>query len=335
MSSTPLILVLVEHNQQHLKPATVGVLEAARQLQKHLNNNAKIVALVLGSDSGAIAQQVAELKGVDRVIQADNPALANGLAESSAAMIIKICETEKVQAILAPATTFGKNILPRVAADLDVAQISEITKIIDADTFVRPAYAGNVLTTVRSYDPILLITVRATHFNQASKIEQAPVGTASIAVWPSDKMPDFSTLPQSTFVERHETKTERPDLATAEIVVAGGRGLQSAEQFNRLMISLADKLGAAIGASRAAVDAGFAPNDAQVGQTGKVVAPKLYIAVGISGAIQHLAGMKDSQVIVAINKDPGAPIFQFANYGLVGDLFDILPALSAALEKIK
>jgi electron transfer flavoprotein alpha subunit len=332
--SSASILVIVEHTAQTLKPATVAVLEAARQLQTHFEE-ATIVAMVLGDHCVAVAQQVAALPGVGRVIQVDNPILAHGLAESSAAVILKICQTEKFQALLAPATTFGKNILPRVAAGLDVAQISDITKIIDARTFLRPAYAGNVLTTVRSLDPILIITVRTTHFNQASKAEQKQTSLAAIEVWPSNKMPDFTSLPQSTFVERQEIKTERPDLASAQIIVSGGRGLQSAEKFKELMTNLADKLGAAIGASRAAVDAGFISNDAQVGQTGKVVAPKLYIAIGISGAIQHLAGMKDSQVIVAINKDSSAPIFQVANYGLVGDLFEILPALSTALDKVK
>lgn len=330
----PALLVIVEHTERQLQPVTLGLIEAARQLQVHLNG-AIIVALVMGDRNATVAQQIAALHGIDRVIQADNPILAHDLAESSAAMIVSICQTEKFQAVFAPATTFGKNILPRVAAELDVAQISDITKIIDTNTFVRPAYAGNVLTTVRSFDPILLITVRTTHFNQAQEAEQKQISPAPIEVWSSDKMPDFSSLPQSVFVERQESKTERPDLATAQIVVAGGRGLQSAEQFNELMTTLADRLGAAIGASRAAVDAGFAPNDAQVGQTGKMVAPKLYIAIGISGAVQHLAGMKDSQVIVAINKDPGAPIFQVANYGLVGDLFEILPALSKALDKTK
>ncbi|MEY3182220.1 MAG: hypothetical protein RLZ35_205 [Pseudomonadota bacterium] len=326
------ILVIVEYAEQQLKTSTVSTIEAARQLKEHIGGAIDIVALVSGKNTDTITKAVAALPDISHVIQADHPALQDNLAEPLAAVVCSICTAEAYQAILAPATTFGKNILPRIAAMLDVAQISDVIKIMDAKTFVRPTYAGNIVTTVRSLDTIQVITVRSTHFTKNIDTKSREK-FAEIVAWPTDKLPNFSHLPVASFIERKETKTERPDLATASIVVAGGRGLGSPEQFSALMTALADKLGAAIGASRAAVDAGFAPNDAQVGQTGKVVAPKLYIAVGISGAIQHLAGMKDSKVVVAINKDPSAPIFQVSNYGLVGDLFEILPNFLNKLEQ--
>jgi electron transfer flavoprotein alpha subunit len=308
------VLVVAEHDIAGLKPATLNTVTAAAKL-------GEVTVLVAGAGCRAAADAAAKIKGVARVLLADGQALDHGLAENLAPMIVALAR--QFSHVLAPATTFGKNLLPRVAALLDVAQISEITGIEDADTFVRPIYAGNALATVKSADAIKVITVRTTAFDAAQ-----PTG-GNAAVEDTAAAGDSGL---STFVGHELTKTERPELTSARIVISGGRGMQSGDNF-KLLEEVADKLGAAVGASRAAVDAGFVPNDYQVGQTGKVVAPDLYIAVGISGAIQHLAGMKDSKVIVAINKDEEAPIFQVADYGLVADLFTAIPELSSELDK--
>ena len=278
-----------------------------------------IHVLVAGSGCAAAAQQAAQLEGVSTVKLADAAHYAAQTAENLTALVI--ANAAGYSHILAPATTFGKNLAPRVAALLDVAQISEITAVESADTFVRPIYAGNALATVKSADAVKVITVRTTAFDAVATGGSAAVEAIAAA----------ADTAQSTLTNRELTKSERPELGAAKIIVSGGRGLGSGENYHKLLEPLADKLGAALGASRAAVDAGFVPNDYQVGQTGKIVAPQLYIAVGISGAIQHLAGMKDSKVIVAINKDPDAPIFQIADYGLVADLFETVPALVAAV----
>jgi electron transfer flavoprotein alpha subunit len=277
--------------------------------------------LVAGSGCSAAADAAAKVKGVAKVLLANSQALDHGLAENLAPVVVELAK--KFSHVLAPATTFGKNLMPRVAALLDVAQISEITGIEGADTFVRPIYAGNALATVKSADPIKVITVRTTAFDAA----EPTGGDAAI-----EDTAGGGDSGLSSFVSHELTKSERPELTSARIIISGGRGMQSGDNF-KLLEEIADKLGAAVGASRAAVDAGFVPNDYQVGQTGKVVAPDLYIAVGISGAIQHLAGMKDSKVIVAINKDEEAPIFQVADYGLVADLFTAIPELSSELDK--
>jgi electron transfer flavoprotein alpha subunit len=307
------ILVIAEHDQQSLKAATLNTLTAASKI------GGDIHVLVAGSGCSGAAQQAAGLQGVTSVKVADAPHYQSQTAENLAALII--ANAAGYSHILAPATTFGKNLLPRVAALLDVAQISEITAVESADTFVRPIYAGNALATVQSADKIKVITVRTTAFDAAGTGNNAPVEAIAAA----------ADTAQSTLTNRELTKSERPELGAAKIIVSGGRGLGSGENYHTLLEPLADKLGAALGASRAAVDAGFVPNDYQVGQTGKIVAPQLYIAVGISGAIQHLAGMKESKVIVAINKDPDAPIFQVADYGLVGDLFELVPQLVGAV----
>ena len=308
------VLVVAEHDNAGLKPAMLNTVTAAATL-------GEVTVLVAGSGCRAAAAAAANIKGVAKVLLADGQALDHGLAENLAPMVVALAR--QFSHVLAPATTFGKNLLPRVAALLDVAQISEITGIEDADTFVRPIYAGNALATVRSTDAIKVITVRTTAFDAAQ-----PTG-GNAAVEDTAAAGDSGL---SSFVGHELTKTERPELTSARIVISGGRGMQSGDNF-KLLEEVADKLGAAVGASRAAVDAGFVPNDYQVGQTGKVVAPDLYIAVGISGAIQHLAGMKDSKVIVAINKDEEAPIFQVADYGLVADLFTAIPELSSELDK--
>ncbi len=301
-------LVIAEHDNSSLKASTLNTVTAASQCA------AEVHVLIAGHHCDAAAAAAAQIAGVSKVIVADNAAFADGLAENVAAQALAIAKS--YTHLLAPATAYGKNILPRVAACLDVGQISEITKVDAPDTFERPIYAGNAIATVQSIDPIKVITVRATGFDAAGTGSSAPIETLT-AVTDSGK---------STFVSRELAKSDRPELTAAKVIVSGGRGIGSAENF-KILEPLADKLGAAMGASRAAVDAGYVPNDWQVGQTGKIVAPQLYIAVGISGAIQHLAGMKDSKTIVAINKDAEAPIFSVADYGLVADLFEAVPAL--------
>jgi electron transfer flavoprotein alpha subunit len=307
------VLVLAEHDNSSLKGSTHHTVSAALQC------GTEVHLLVAGSGCAAAATQAATIRGVTRVLVADAIHLADGLAEDVAEQVRGIAAP--YTHILAPASAYGKNILPRVAALLDVAQISEITKVIAPDTFERPIYAGNAIATVQSLDAIKVITVRATGF------DAAPEGGAAAI----DALAALARVGGSSFVSRALARSERPELTAAKAIVSGGRGMGSGENF-KLLEPLADKLGAAMGASRAAVDAGFVPNDWQVGQTGKIVAPALYIAVGISGAIQHLAGMKDSKVIVAINKDPEAPIFAVADYGIVGDLFEVVPQLVAALS---
>ena len=310
------ILVIAEHDQQTIKPSTLHTLTAANLL----GDDVKL--LVAGSDCQAIATSATKISGVTTVLHADADHYAHQLAEELAPLVISI--SDGVSHILAPATTFGKNLLPRVAALLDVAAISDVIKIESNDTFVRPIYAGNVLATVQSSDPVKVITVRTTAF-EAAAIDGGSATQESVTT--------SAPAGISTFLGHELTLSERPELTTARIIISGGRGLANADNFKRLE-EVADKLGAAIGASRAAVDAGYVPNDYQVGQTGKIVAPDLYIAIGISGAIQHLAGMKDSKVIVAINKDEEAPIFEIADYGLVMDLFDFLPEFSTALDNL-
>jgi electron transfer flavoprotein alpha subunit len=301
-------LVIAEHDNVSLKGSTLNTITAATQC------GGEVHVLVAGHDCQAAAQAATQIAGVTKVLLADAAHFANGLAENAATQALAIAKN--YTHILAPATAFGKNILPRVAAKLDVGQISEITKIDSPDTFERPIYAGNAIATVQSTDAIKVITVRTTGFDAAGAGGSAAIENIT-AVADSGK---------SAFVSREFAKSDRPELTAAKVIVSGGRGLGSGENF-KILEPLADKLGAAMGASRAAVDAGYVPNDWQVGQTGKIVAPNLYIAVGISGAIQHLAGMKDSKTIVAINKDPEAPIFSVADYGLVGDLFEAVPAM--------
>jgi len=307
------ILVIAEHDHASLKAATLNTVAAAARI------GGDIHVLVAGSNCAAAAQAAAQLQGVAKVKVADATHYASQTAENLTALVI--AQAAGYSHILAPATTFGKNLLPRVAALLDVAQISEITGVEAPDTFVRPIYAGNALATVKSADPVKVITVRSTAFDAVAGGNNAAIESVATA----------ADTNQTQLTNRELTKSERPELGAAKIIVSGGRGLGSGENYHQLLEPLADKLGAALGASRAAVDAGFVPNDYQVGQTGKIVAPQLYIAVGISGAIQHLAGMKDSKVIVAINKDPDAPIFQVADYGLVGDLFEVVPQLVGAV----
>ncbi len=313
------ILVIAEHDNQSLKAATLNTLGAAQQLSA--KGAGDIVMLVAGSGCGAVAEAAAKIAGVAKILVADDAGLEHGLAENLTAVIMDVAAD--FSHILAPATTFGKNVLPRVAALLDVQQISEISAVEDADTFVRPIYAGNAMATVKSSDTVKVITVRATTFDPVS----AEGGSAT-----TETVSGGADKGVSTFIELAESGGDRPELTSARVIISGGRGMASGENY-ALIEPIADKLGAAMGASRAAVDAGFVPNDWQVGQTGKVVAPELYIAVGISGAIQHLAGMKDSKVIVAINKDEEAPIFQVADYGLVADLFKALPELKEELDK--
>src|SRR3954469_5847387 len=307
------ILVIAEHDNTTLKGATLTTLGAAALL------GGDIHVLVAGSNCRAAAEAAAKVAGVTKVRVADAPIHEHPLAENLALLIVDLARS--YSHVLAPATSLGKNVMPRVAALLDVAQISEIVAVHNADTFDRPIYAGNAIATVQSSDPVKIITVRGTAFDPAA----AEGGSASI-----ESATAGTDTGLSKFVGQELSKAERPELTSARTIVSGGRGMQSGENFHMLE-TLADKLGAAVGASRAAVDAGFVPNDYQVGQTGKIVAPELYIAVGISGAIQHLAGMKDSKIIVAINKDEEAPIFQVADYGLVGDLFKVLPELTEAL----
>ena len=308
-------LVIAEHDNLGLKAATLNAIAAALQCSPEVD------ILVAGSGADAAATAASQIAGVRKVIQIDAANLADQLAEPLAAQILSIAN--HYSHILAPATANGKNVLPRVAAKLDVAQLSDITKVISADTFERPIYAGNAIATVQSGDPVKVITVRATGFDPVA----ATGGSA-----PIEKQAAADSKAQSSFIGRELTKSDRPELTAAKIIVSGGRGLGSGEKYQEIVTPLADKLGAALGASRAAVDAGYVSNDYQVGQTGKIVAPQLYIAVGISGAIQHLAGMKDSKVIVAINKDPEAPIFSVADYGLVADLNVAVPELTKALS---
>lgn len=307
------ILVIAEHDNQSLKAATKNAVTAAAKI------GGEIHVLVAGSGCANAAAEAAKLAGVVKVKVADAAHYADQTAENVAALVV--ANAAGYSHIVAPATTNGKNFAPRVAALLDVAQISDIVGVESADTFVRPIYAGNALATVQSADAVKVITVRTTGFEAVAEGGSAAV--EAIAAGPD--------LGKSKLVSRELTKSERPELTAAKIIVSGGRGLGNGENYKTLLEPLADKLGAALGASRAAVDAGFVPNDYQVGQTGKIVAPQLYIAIGISGAIQHLAGMKDSKVIVAINKDPEAPIFQVADYGLVADLFEVVPQLAAAV----
>ena len=310
------ILVIAEHDNDAVQAATLNTLTAAREL------GAEIDVLVAGHNCSQVGDGAAKIEGVTRVLLADHSVLEHQLAECLAPVIAGIA-TEYTH-LLAPASTFGKNMMPRVAALLDVQQVSDISAIVAGDTFVRPIYAGNALATVCSADAIKVVTVRTTAFDAAAD----EGGTASV----EEMLPVTESPPVSEFLGQELTRSERPELTTADIIVSGGRGMQSSENFVMLE-RLADQLGAAVGASRAAVDAGYVPNDYQVGQTGKVVAPDLYIAIGISGAIQHLAGMKDSKVIVAINKDEEAPIFQIADYGWVTDLFTAVPELEAALAE--
>ena len=310
------VLVVAEHDNKSVKKATLNAVAAAQKL------GGDIHVLVAGQGAGEAAKAASRIAGVKKVLHAEAPHLAEFLAENVTALILSIHKS--YSHLVAPATSHGKNVMPRVAALLDVQQVSDIVAVEGADTFVRPIYAGNALATVKSKDAIKVITVRTTAFDAAS----ASGGTSQIE---SVSAPADSGL--SSFLSKEVSKSERPELTSAKIIVSGGRGMASGENFTKVLEPLADKLGAAMGASRAAVDAGFVPNDWQVGQTGKIVAPDLYVAVGISGAIQHLAGMKDSRVIVAINKDEEAPIFQVADYGLVGDLFQLVPSLVEELKK--
>ena len=310
------ILVLAEHNNIDIKSSTLNTISAASQIEEEID------VLVTGFQCEELAKKIAKCEKVSKVIFVDNEKLKNPIAENIEPIVLSVAE--KYSHIMAPATTFGKNIFPRIAVKLDLAQISDVIKIVSNDTFMRPIYAGNAIATVKSNDKTKIITIRPTSFD--------PVETSG----GSDVVEslEFQTQNNSVeFIDREESQSERPELSTARVVISGGRGLQSAENF-KLLNEIADKLNAAVGASRAAVDAGYVSNDYQVGQTGKVVVPDLYIAVGISGAIQHLAGMKESKVIVAINKDEEAPIFNVADYGLNADLFEALPQLSSELDKL-
>jgi electron transfer flavoprotein alpha subunit len=310
-------LLLAEHDNKVLKDSTNKALTAAKQL------GGDVHILVAGAGCKPVADAAAKLDGVAKVLLADVPVYEHALAEPLAALIVSLAPS--YDAIVAPATTNGKNVMPRVAALLDVMQVSEVSKVVAPDTFERPTYAGNAIQTVKSKDAKKVMTIRTAGFQPTGEGGSAAVEAAPAAADPSI----------SSFVGEELSKSERPELTSAKIIISGGRAMQSRDNFTKYIEPVADKLGAAVGASRAAVDAGYAPNDWQVGQTGKVVAPELYIAVGISGAIQHLAGMKDSKVIVAINKDEEAPIFQVADYGLVADLYQALPELGAELDKVK
>jgi len=310
-------LLIAEHDNAHLKDATAKAMTAAKAL------GGDVHVLVAGKGAQAVADAAAKLDGAKKVLLADGDAYEHQLAEPVAALVVSLANN--YDAIVAPATTNGKNFMPRVAALLDVMQVSDIIKVEAPDTFVRPIYAGNALQTVKSTDPKKVITVRTSTFQATGEGGSAPVETVAAVADPG----------VSAFAGEELSKSDRPELTSAKIIISGGRAMQNRENFTKYIEPVADKLGAAMGASRAAVDAGYAPNDWQVGQTGKVVAPELYIAVGISGAIQHLAGMKDSKVIVAINKDEEAPIFQVADYGLVADLYQALPELDAELGKLK
>jgi electron transfer flavoprotein alpha subunit len=307
------VLVIAEHDNASIKGATLNTVTAAAAI-------GEVHVLVAGANAAGAAGAAAQIAGVAKVLHADGASLADGLAENLAAQVLAVAGS--YSHLLFPATASGKNVAPRVAAKLDVAQISDITKVVGADTFERPIYAGNAIATVQSGDAVKVVTVRTTGFDAAATTGGSAAVETLAAVADSGK---------SAFVGREVTKSDRPELTAAKIIVSGGRAMGSSEKFTEVLTPLADKLGAAIGASRAAVDAGYAPNDLQVGQTGKIVAPQLYVACGISGAIQHLAGMKDSKVIVAINKDPEAPIFSVADYGLEADLFAAVPELVKAL----
>lgn len=309
------ILLLAEHDNNQLKEATYHAVSAAQKFQ------AELYILVAGLDCESVAQQASSIEGVHKVLWVDASCYQHPMAEVLSELILEL--SGDFQLFLAAATTFGKNIMPRVAARLDVAQISDVSNVISNDTFERPIYAGNAIQTVRSLDPIKVLTVRTTAFSAATTNAQASIERLELAM----------QINAPKFIRHELTQSERPELTSAKRVVSGGRGLQNKENFD-LIEKLAETLDAAVGASRAAVDAGFVPNDYQVGQTGKVIAPELYIAVGISGAIQHIAGMKDSKVIVAINKDEEAPIFQIADYGLVGDLFEVVPELISELSMV-
>lgn len=311
------ILIIAEHDNARLKLSTLHTLTAAKEIAE------EIELLIVGENCQKVVDDAHTLPSIKKILVADHANYAHQLPENTAALIAEMGKNYNY--ILLGATTFGKNILPRVAALLDVAMISDVIKIITADTFARPIYAGNAIATVKSEDKIKVLGIRTTAFAAAKKVNQQAIAIEKITAVIENNL--------SRFEKQELTKSSRPELTDARVIISGGRGLKSAENFH-LLEKIADRLGAAVGASRAAVDAGFAPNDYQVGQTGKVVAPDLYIAVGISGAIQHLAGMKDSKVIVAINNDPEAPIFQIADYGLVGDLFKILPELESELEKL-
>ena len=307
------VLIIAEHNSQHLNPATLHAVTAAAKL-------GNVDLLVAGSNAAAVVEEAKQVAGVAKVLVADAPYYAEGLAEELAPLVVKLAADYSY--VAATATAFGKNLLPRVAALLDVPQVSDLTEVVDNSTFVRPIYAGNAFETIQSNSEKLVLTFRATAFDAAGQSGNAEV--VNIEATPAQNL--------SRFVSRQLSQSDRPELTQAKVIVSGGRALGSAEKFNEVLTPLADALGAAIGASRAAVDAEYAPNDAQVGQTGKVVAPQLYFAIGISGAIQHVAGMQDSKVIVAINKDADAPIFNVADYGLVGDLFEVVPQLTEALK---
>ena len=307
------VLIIAEHNNQHLNPATLHAVTAATKF-------GNVDLLVAGSNAAAVVEEAKQVAGVVKVLVADAPYYAEGLAEELAPLVVKLAADYRY--VAATATAFGKNLLPRVAALLDVPQVSDLTEVVDNSTFVRPIYAGNAFETVQSNSEKLVLTFRATAFDAAGQGGNAEV--VNVEATPAQNL--------SRFVNRQLSQSDRPELIQAKVIVSGGRALGSAEKFNEVLTPLADVLGAAIGASRAAVDAEYAPNDAQVGQTGKVVAPQLYFAIGISGAIQHVAGMQDSKVIVAINKDADAPIFNVADYGLVGDLFEVVPQLTEALK---
>ena len=306
-------LVIAEHDNASIKGATLNTVTAAAQL-------GEVHVLVAGANAAGAAAAAAQIAGVTKVLHADGASLADGLAENLAAQVLAVAGA--YSHLLFPATASGKNVAPRVAAKLDVAQVSDITRVVSADTFERPIYAGNAVATVQSLDAVKVITVRTTGFDAAA----ATGGSAAV-----ESVAAAADSGKSTFVGREVTKSDRPELTAAKIIVSGGRGLGSGDAYRSVLEPLADKLGAALGASRAAVDAGFVPNDYQVGQTGKIVAPEVYVAVGISGAIQHLAGMKDSKTIIAINKDEDAPIFQVADIGLVADLFNAVPELTGKL----
>jgi electron transfer flavoprotein alpha subunit len=309
-------LVLAEHDNKSLNEATAKTLTAALKL------GGDVHVLVAGKGAAGVAEEAAKLSGVSKVLLAESNALEHGLAEPLAALIVGLADA--YDALVAPATTHGKNVMPRVAALIDVMQVSDVSDVLGPDSFRRPTYAGNAIQTVKSNDPKKVVTVRTASFQAAE---------AGNTAAPVESVPPLDDPGLSSFVEESVAASERPELSSAKVILSGGRALGSKEKFLEVILPVADKLGAAVGASRAAVDAGYAPNDWQVGQTGKIVAPDLYIACGISGAIQHLAGMKDSRVIVAINKDEEAPIFQVADYGLVADLFQALPELEAELEK--